>query len=65
MIELENVRIVDVGVSTIQNGLPVETLGLSFSRIVWTANANGPEPSVSTEYDLAAGVGRAGSHLVE
>jgi type VI protein secretion system component Hcp len=60
VIELENVRFVDVGVDTVQNGLPVETLELVFGRIRWTANANGPGPAVEAEYDLGSGAGTGG-----
>lgn len=54
-IALEDVFITDIGVTDVQDGVPLERIGLSFRKITWEWSGDGPV--VNYEYDLRSGAG--------
>jgi len=54
-IKLEDVFITEVGVNDIQDGVPLERIGLSFGKVTWEWSGDGP--TVEFEWDVRANTG--------
>jgi hypothetical protein len=60
-IELSDVTITELGTDSIQDGLPIQEIGLAYRRVTWTFNSG--SSSTQASFDVVLGTGTSGGPL--